>query len=134
MDRFLLRTNATAVPTMNVGLPKVAKSYEALFTPSAAASESNVVKQNSVIAGNPVGQNLVIKLAENFKADKVRYSIKDISGRMIHEGHFTSAINVSQLKSSVYFVKLNDGKNSESLKFIKKKQLLHKEQAVSRSI
>ena len=64
---------------------------------------------------NPVKDKLYV----NGSVEYVSFSMKDVLGREILNGVFTNSIDVTQLNSGVYFIVLNFGKKSKTIKFLK---------------
>ncbi len=73
----------------------------------------------SVIAENPVKDQLVIKLAEIFDVAKTTISISDMNGKQVASMPYADAMNVAHLDQGVYIVTISDGVNSENQKLIK---------------
>jgi hypothetical protein len=67
---------------------------------------------------NPVKEILNIKLTET---NENEYSIMDISGKILKQGEFVSQINVSDLKSGIYFINIINNTTNQIFnnKFIK---------------
>ncbi|WP_204344410.1 M43 family zinc metalloprotease [Psychroserpens algicola] len=70
-----------------------------------------------VIYPNPVkGNTLFVKLPDNAKAS---YRILNMLGQTMMRGDSAKEINVSSLKSGLYFIEVNDGEETMTKKFIK---------------
>ena len=65
---------------------------------------------------NPCGD--VLNISQN--TTDARYFIYDLNGSLIQSDKASSTINVSNLKTGVYFFTLVDKSNTQTLKFIKK--------------
>ena len=64
---------------------------------------------------NPVKDKLCFKGSVDFK----EYTIKDVFGRDLLQGEFTNEIDVDYLNSGVYFIVLNFGNETQTIKFFK---------------
>jgi hypothetical protein len=65
---------------------------------------------------NPCGD--VLNVSQN--NTNARYFIYDFKGRLVQADKASSTINVSNLKTGIYFFKLTDETNTQTLKIIKK--------------
>jgi hypothetical protein len=65
---------------------------------------------------NPCGD--VLNISQN--TTDARYFIYDLNGSLIQSDKASSTINVSDLKTGIYFFTLVDKTNTQTLKFIKK--------------
>ena len=120
MDRFFLRTNTAAVPTMNVGAFKVAQKYNDLWFSGTLATTTSTLSKVISIKENPVNDFLQINVDQTFNSKNSTVSILDASGKMVKTEKFSENINVKSLKAGVYFVQIKGGKDKYSLRFIKK--------------
>ena len=71
---------------------------------------------------NPVKDNLTIQYGSDFKKEWF-YEIHDLTGRIIltgkkNHGNVVAEIDVSELKSGLYFIKVFFGKSNLTRKFI----------------
>ncbi|RZJ27292.1 MAG: T9SS type A sorting domain-containing protein [Chryseobacterium sp.] len=119
MDRFLIRTNTAAVPTMSFAYPKVAKNYTNLFSQTLAVSNHNT-KQDSYILENPVGSDLRIKLGDHFDRGLTIVSIIDASGKIVKKVNYQEKISVSDLSKGLYFISVSNDNKTTKLKFLKR--------------
>ena len=77
----------------------------------------NGLDQDFAIYPNPVkGNTLFIK---SFDAQDSTYRIVNMIGQTILKGNLTKEINVTTLKSGMYFIEVNDGEETVTKKFIK---------------
>jgi hypothetical protein len=87
------------------------------FTGSIATSE---LKNNVTLFPNPAHDELYIRINNGSESGRVTYSIMDPLGRVIIENvPYSDKIDISELKSGIYFIRISDGKNTSSSKFIK---------------
>ena len=81
-------------------------------------TDSPKTSSNIVVYPNPANDRLFIKTTN--ENEKVTFSIYDLVGkRIINNAVYSDFIDISMLDGGVYFIQLNDGKNSTSVKFIK---------------
>ena len=74
-------------------------------------------EEDFIIYPNPVkGNTLFVKLPNN---DKASYRILNMLGQTVMSGDSAKEINVSNLKSGMYFIEVNDGEETMTKKFIK---------------
>jgi len=67
---------------------------------------------------NPVNDNLFIKMPVSIAIDDVE--IHDMLGKSINVDSSNNQINVSELGSGVYFIKINTSQGTLTKRFIKK--------------
>lgn len=122
MDRFLLRTNTAAVPTMSVGAFKVAQNYSNLFVSGTTLAANNLTQSTKSVSikENPVTDFLKLNIEKTFDAKNATVSIVDASGKTLKSEFLAENINVKSLKAGIYFVQISNGKDKSSLRFIKK--------------
>ena len=66
----------------------------------------------------PANDRLYLKTAT--ETEKINFSIFDLVGKkIVNNAVYSDFIDISMLDGGVYFIQLNDGKNSTSVKFIK---------------
>lgn len=119
LDRFLIRTNTAAVPTMSLAYPKAAKTYADLFIPVLAVDNTSKVTKSELIQ-NPVGNDLRIKLAKDFDQKLTNITITDASGRVVKNTKFQESISVSELRKGFYILTISESNKTQTIKFIKK--------------
>ena len=92
---------------------------------SAGINEHNGHPMNASISPNPVNVNTVLSFTLN-STSNIKFSIFDISGKLIisneavyHSGINKIKIESSGLNSGIYFIKIDNGVKSESIRFFK---------------
>lgn len=121
MDRFLLRTNTAAIPTMSMGAFKVAQRYSDLFVSGTLATDNSSVGAKAIsIKENPVYDELKISVDNTFDSKNATVNILDASGRVLKTEKFSENMNVKSLKAGVYFLQISNGASKTALRFIKK--------------
>lgn len=79
------------------------------------------LKKDLLVYPNPAYERLYISI--NGENQKMKFSIIDLLGKAILSGNVeTDYIDISMLKSGVYFISLNNGNKTSTTKFIKVKQ------------
>lgn len=69
---------------------------------------------------NPANNELFIKADDNFKNERIEFSIMDVFGKAVTKRMiYSDFIDISGLNAGVYFVSLNSGKTHTIVKFIK---------------
>ncbi len=95
------------------------KGTETWGTPRLVTGIDNVQsnKKKTLIYPNPAQNELYLE-TEDPTAFR-NYEIVDLKGRFVEQGIFSNRLNIEQLKSGIYFIKLIRNENTEVLKFIK---------------
>ena len=71
---------------------------------------------------NPATDELFIRSADGMLSDKTTYSVMDLLGRTIIETTlYTHSIDISSLKDGIYFIRIKEGTEITTQKFIKAK-------------
>ncbi|WP_108807620.1 T9SS type A sorting domain-containing protein [Aquimarina spinulae] len=133
VKRYYMRNNNKKLLVAN-GYAHSARAYRAsnvrkVFFPS---NRRNKQFKGNDLVNNQLGEKLEsIELFPNpvenvlhiqsIKANSsIKYSIMNISGALVKEGRYSSeSILLSDLKSGMYFMQINDGKQVRKAKFIK---------------
>lgn len=75
---------------------------------------------SSKLFPNPVDNELNIELAPGFNLNETKVNVMNTMGVMVASYPYKASLDVSKFASGVYILQLNDGKNSQTIKFIKK--------------
>lgn len=97
------------------GSPTVAPSSNCIPT------EINTIKEVSQIQISPNPAKDKITIWNNSSQNKLKqYSINDVQGRIIKSGEFTNdfTIDISQITTGIYFIKLFGNETVQTLKFV----------------
>jgi hypothetical protein len=85
--------------------------------------EEPAPKRNNVgVYPNPANDVLFIKRNDFSASEKINYSITDLLGRTVIENAlYDQSIDISALQDGIYFIKITEGLNTSTTKFIKVK-------------
>ncbi len=84
------------------------------------STEQNLSAGNVKVSPNPVIDNLNIKLPAVFNKDNTTIEVYNLIGKMITRTNYANIINVSNLKTGIYLLKISDKKHQAIQKIIKK--------------
>ena len=109
----LIYIDQVTITGIGSGVKGKGNSLEALRT----LDTGNGLDQDFAIYPNPVrGNTLFVK---SFDAQNSTYRVVNMMGQTILKGNLTKEINVTTLKSGMYFIEVNDGEETITKKFIK---------------
>ncbi|WP_456421021.1 T9SS type A sorting domain-containing protein, partial [Lutibacter sp.] len=93
------------------------EDYTVVIGAAAINFVATTIDSTISIYPNPVkGSFLTVRMPDSTTAT---YSIVTILGQTVKSGKIKGAINVSTLKAGIYMIRINDGTNATTKKFIK---------------
>ena len=100
-------------------IPTITKMENVIGNPTSTLLSKKETIQKNIIFPNPATDYLSVRLSE---IDNAKYVILDIQGRVMLKGDISGGevtINLKKLSIGTYLIKINDGTQEISKKFIK---------------
>lgn len=86
-----------------------------------AAGLDDVAGKATVIAQNPVSELLQLQIGTRVNSENLKLQVYNVTGMLVKEaGYDEAGVSVTDLAGGMYFLILNDGMATETLKFLKK--------------
>jgi hypothetical protein len=129
LAKYMFRDNVSAlkVPTVYYRLKMVDQSGAFRYSDVRIIRLETPQQQTIAISTypNPATTEIRVTVPENWQNSKVEYSIYNLNGQQVKStasnGTQTQAINVSNLAEGTYFIKVTNGAETATQKFIKSK-------------
>ena len=86
-----------------------------------STTEIPQIQLTAVVYPNPTIQNVTLSIKE-YDFTEMQFALIDISGKIISQGNITQSetpIDMNQLASAIYFLKISSGYNETAKNFIK---------------